>query len=338
MSHLLRLTMVRWGAGMGQFRTILCVAVAVMPSGAGLAKPPVDAPPRYRLTRLPMETATVLNDRGQVAGHNWSGEGILYTPGKKPRSLGHVPSHPPGRAGLVPEYLSNDGAVYGYSTWVTSGAITSGETVHFRWNKNKMMETDSECSPSRFRNRRGEYAYTAARGEFERQPDDSVRYDEWMAVLQHGDGTKTELGTLGGKSSHVNAINADGKIVGWSEVQAGSGRGFLYSGGTMRPLSLVPGTPDLPSIGTTANAINDLGEIVGHQTARDAKKVHQIAVLWDRDGKAHDLNTLVTPPLRTSRSLYAAVAINARGQIIGQGSDGAFLLTPVPPKRAKKRP
>jgi len=106
----------------------------------------------------------------------------------------------------------------------------------------------------------------------------------------------------------------------------------------MRPLPLVPGTPDVPSTFSVAEAINSSCEIVGSQRSEAGGKSRSVAVYWDREGRAHDLNRLVlsnpTPGDGLMR-LYSAAAVNAHGQIIGQGSSGAFLLTPICPKRVK---
>jgi probable HAF family extracellular repeat protein len=85
--------------------------------------------------------------------------------------------------------------------------------------------------------------------------------DSAYRAFLYQNGTMTNLGTLGG-NSYATGINANGQIVGYSEVQGQVPRAFLYQGGVMRELlSLID-----PQSGWTAlrtAAINDKGQIVG---------------------------------------------------------------------------
>lgn len=74
-------------------------------------------------------------------------------------------------------------------------------------------------------------------------------------------GTKSDLGTLGGPGAIANGLNEFGQVVGLSTLKPGSpGRAVLWSHGTITNL-----TPDLaPNDGSTATAINDAGQIVGN--------------------------------------------------------------------------
>jgi probable HAF family extracellular repeat protein len=74
-------------------------------------------------------------------------------------------------------------------------------------------------------------------------------------------GTKTDLGTLGGQSAIANGINESGQVVGFSAFALLSpGRATLWSNGTITNL-----TPDLVSNeGSSATAINAAGQIVGN--------------------------------------------------------------------------
>src|SRR5262249_9738458 len=75
----------------------------------------------------------------------------------------------------------------------------------------------------------------------------------------------TDLGTLGGSYSEGYGINALGVVVGYSQIPGGSAlRAFLYDT-QMRDLNaLIP--PGSGWVLTTANGINDAGQITGAGT------------------------------------------------------------------------
>jgi probable HAF family extracellular repeat protein len=123
----------------------------------------------------------------------------------------------------------------------------------------------------------------------------------------------TDLGTLGGRDSGANAINASGQVVGWSGVKGlgPSVHAFLWQKGKMIDLESGADPGDgVPGWG--ARAINDRGEIVGSDAG-------QRAFLW-RNGKLTHLGSLPglsSPPDYEPAHSYMALAINERSQIIG---------------------
>ena len=94
-----------------------------------------------------------------------------------------------------------------------------------------------------------------------------VRYNR-PATLVRIEYTITDLGTLGGKNSHVAGINAHGQVVGASDTGAGGAsqgwyaHAFLYSDGKMRDLDTFGGSH------SEAIAINDARDVIG-KTERD---------------------------------------------------------------------
>jgi probable HAF family extracellular repeat protein len=84
----------------------------------------------------------------------------------------------------------------------------------------------------------------------------------------YSNGVMSDLGTLGGTSSQALGINNNGQVVGWAYTAGGAARdAFVYSGGSLLDLNkqLSPGSGS-GWILSDANAINDLGQIVGTGT------------------------------------------------------------------------
>ena len=72
----------------------------------------------------------------------------------------------------------------------------------------------------------------------------------------YGNGTATDLGTLGGSSSFALGINDSGQVVGWADSAGNTTHGFLYNNGSMTNLS-----PS--SLTGGAQGINASGQVVG---------------------------------------------------------------------------
>jgi probable HAF family extracellular repeat protein len=169
-----------------------------------------------------------------------------------------------------------------------------------------------------------------------------------------------DLGTLpGGYYSQGLAINAEGEVAGFSNASDGAWHAFLWSASTgMQALPNAKGASSASGNGinnlgqvaggsgnyailwdsttaaenmgvlpgqtwSTAFAVNDAGEAVGWSGFR--------AFVWNRAKGIQDLNDLI--PANSGWFLSTANAINASGQITGQGTisgqQHAFLLTPV---------
>ncbi len=103
-----------------------------------------------------------------------------------------------------------------------------------------------------------------------------------------------------------NDINNSGVIVGGAQTNFIEGlRGFVASGSSATPLSILPGGD--PEFNAVACAINDAGLIVGSSIA-PGFATH--AVLWSAAGVIQDLGTL-------GGTNSAAIDINNAGQVIG---------------------
>jgi probable HAF family extracellular repeat protein/autotransporter-associated beta strand protein len=130
-----------------------------------------------------------------------------------------------------------------------------------------------------------------------------------------------DLGTLGGTYSDAIAVNATGRVTGYSENAAGRERAFLWNSGTMSDL----GATIQSRLGLTwsyGSGINGLNRVVGHgyNDAFDA------AVGWFYNGTTvRDLGDL-------GGGDAWPVAINDADQIVGYsltaaGFERAFLMT-----------
>jgi len=126
-------------------------------------------------------------------------------------------------------------------------------------------------------------------------------------------GKMADVGTLGGASGFVNALNNRGEVIGVSSLAANPAacftefdpncHPFLWHQGKLIDLntSTIGGSP------ITADAINDTGEIVGG--AAFPSRVFD-AYVW-KNGVATDLGTL------SGDCGSHASAINSRGQVVG---------------------
>ena len=116
-----------------------------------------------------------------------------------------------------------------------------------------------------------------------------------------------DLGTLGGAGSEAYGINANGQVVGVSDLPGDAVQhAFLYSGGTMTDLGTLPGKTL-----SAANGINDLGQIVGTSYSySNGEEVGDRAFLYSA-GVMSDLGTL-------GGLVSWGTGIDDSGRIVGQ--------------------
>jgi probable HAF family extracellular repeat protein len=144
------------------------------------------------------------------------------------------------------------------------------------------------------------------------------------------DGVPTDLGALGsGTFSAAVGVNAGGVAVGFSQNGQGQARAVMFANGGVTDLNF-------PTFGAgrdvKANAINDLGTIVGTGDVI-ASFVVPHAVRYQA-GQAVDLNTLIAPG--SGYTLTRAFDVDNAGQIVGTASPDAhpdqtlsYILTPI---------
>ena len=233
--------------------------------------------------------AIAVNNRGDVAGYANGprpGEGmhgVLWQNGTL-RDLG-VPA---GAAEVFVNDINQDGQIVGLTfagqavtwkdgTWSGLGFPGEGKAIA----------------------RTGEIAGTTVVGPHER------------AVLLR-DGVLTDLGTLGGLDSRVNAMNDRIHVVGRASLPDGSSHAFVWAGGDMRDLGTI-GHRD-----SVATSINNHDVIVGFSTDIGVSPVHATAFLWY--GRIFRLLPGLTDVFPT--------AINDRNDIVGSlaAENVGFLL------------
>lgn len=318
---------------------------------------------QYTLTvipRLPGQTAsfaTGLNDAGQVVG--FSGSVAWLWDGNTLTNLD------PGQNFSFAEGINDAGQVVGYAV-LTAGAACYHATV---WNGTTPTDLGTlvagGCSQGIAINASGQVAGWAT----------TEMGSDQKGTLWNGT-TPTDLGALGTASnvlSQATAINAAGLVVGWSQNpdtgnqnatvwngtaltnlgtaaqgsvayginasgqvvgystdNSADGAATLWNGSTETDLGVLPG-----GISSQANGINDAGQVVGYSI--NFTLGTQDATLWT-GGQVLDLNSLVFR-LPSYITLFSAVAINNKGQIVVNGGNTqttppqvyAYLLTPVAP-------
>jgi uncharacterized membrane protein len=135
-------------------------------------------------------------------------------------------------------------------------------------------------------------------------------------------GKVTPIGTLGGDSTILTRINDAGQAVGRSDDASGASHGVVFANGVLTKVPLLPGySQAFPS------DINRRGLVVGFQGPPSTP------FLFDGENVIA-LQTVLDPITGAGWTLINAEAINARGQIVGQGQSPAgqpvsYLLTPV---------
>ena len=149
--------------------------------------------------------------------------------------------------------------------------------------------------------------------------------DHYSHAFLLDNGRMTDLGTLGGAYSEAHGINAAGDVVGMAWNASSDGRATHWPAETLEPI-------DLGSLAgveghSTAQDINDLGQIVGNSKTGllDADTYH--AMLWE-NGQMTDLGLLPEAgegmgPYGPPMVFTTAEAINDAGIIVGNSLPAA---------------
>jgi len=132
-------------------------------------------------------------------------------------------------------------------------------------------------------------------------------------------GVMQDLGTLGGPDSQALFINEPGQVVGWSYVNSGpedicGQNNYLTLATNSFIWDKEKGMRDLGTLGgtcTTATALNNGGQIVGHSMTPGDQFEH--AFLWEH-GSIHDLGNSL------GGNSAGAFAVNDAGEAVGFAS------------------
>jgi probable HAF family extracellular repeat protein len=135
------------------------------------------------------------------------------------------------------------------------------------------------------------------------------------AVLWQTDGTQVDLGAnpcCNGTWSSATSINDNGQIAGTRSESGGYNRAFLWVNGSITEI----GTLGIPfsASSSTANAVNDLGHVVGGSQSQGQWWGQSHGYIW-MNGAMTDLGSLSTD--------YGseATGINNSDQVIGRSAD-----------------
>ena len=128
------------------------------------------------------------------------------------------------------------------------------------------------------------------------------------------------LGDFGGACTQAYDLNNQGQVVGYSLLESGVSRGFLWQDGSLRDLGGVPGGF------TAAFVVNEAGQAAGVGSAPEAGFFH--ALFWPKVGEAIDLGTIGTDPCSSAK------AINNRGQVVGDSISLANCTSSLDASRA----
>jgi probable HAF family extracellular repeat protein len=140
-------------------------------------------------------------------------------------------------------------------------------------------------------------------GESSTNSDASVIH----AVLWEADGTKIDLGVLGGNYSSANAINSSGIVVGESSVEGTTNtQAFIYTNGIV-PLGTLGGDY------SSAKSINDAGLVVGESTEVTGGVTNLQGFIYQNGS----MTSLRGQAVALGADSSSATGINNLGQIVG---------------------
>lgn len=332
------------------------------------------AAPSYRFTDLSPNSsfaiANAINSHGLIAGYQSVQVPLPGIPGSTISTFtatlwdgatgsGAYLATPAFDLGSVANDLNNSGQIVGFTTDL------SGKTTAMRWenglttplpsldsfygNPESINDSgeivgiigsddgsrflaywDSNLNPTLQGRSGGDYAINDAgqiAGSFEFSPGN------FQAGIS-SNGNLIAIGTVGTSSDIPLDINNQGMVVGHGVTTSNNMRAFLYDGDALNILRMIPGVGGQ----TFANAINELGQVVGSSVAAGGEFQH--ATLWN-GYQVFDLNDFLDESSKNAGwVLTEALDINDQGWIVGEaensisGEKHAFLFSsdnPIPP-------
>jgi uncharacterized membrane protein len=261
------------------------------------------------------ETASSVNEAGQIAGKSYSNRATLYNQEGQDVDLGVLPGDTKSEATSI----NNSGQIVGSSYGSMSTAT--------------LFDSSGGGANIDLGGLGGSYSYAASInnlgqivGSAKTGMEPNINTNRATLFDPTGGQQNIDLGTLGGVYSHAFDINDNGQIVGKGQSHAAL---FDPTGnGANRDLGTLGGSS------SRAESINNLGQIVGN-----AWKSYPIqgsfATLFDSTGAGANINLNDVIDPSSGWTLVDANDINDNGWIVGSGNNPsgqyhAFLLIPVP--------
>jgi probable HAF family extracellular repeat protein len=262
-------------------------------------------------------------------------------------------------------YVKNSGEVVGFSTvdttidpFASAGLGPYPSPTHaFIWRNGVLQDLGTLGGPDSFAsagcdNQRSD---TAAGASFTNSTPNPSTGIPTLHPFFWGNGTMTDIGTLGGTLGLAQCLNNRGQVIGVASLPGDfTGHPFLWDQGVITDLGTlggdfgqaiwinnagdVVGQADLPgsanhhaflwrqgrmtdlgSLGSTSFAlsINSRSQVIGRSRIGDIDNSLQHAFLWEKGAPMVDLNTLIAP--NSGLELVEADNINDRGEIVGLG-------------------
>ncbi len=211
--------------------------------------------------------------------------------------------------------------------FIAAGNAFAGHTLYTITDLGSFDSTDRISTPADINNK-GQVVGSASHGAS--NSDHAFLWDPVNGL--------TDLGTLGGGQSRALGINDAGQVVGWAETAEGVTHAFLWN-----PDSPNAATGTMIDIGildngysSTAEDINNNGQVVGWTAYNSIYSGPKAAFLWDPVNGMTDLGTL-------GGLSSQAFGINDAGQVVGTAKTAdweysdetsAFLWNPDSPNSA----
>jgi len=287
-------------------RHLLCAAGAFLACAA-----PCSAAPLYHLTSLGFipdggqsSVAYAINSEGQVAGYaNYDGAGgdndvFLWTGSSPFQNIGTLP----GFKNSLAFSINDSTAIVGYSQqfignspvhaflWTPSGGMQDLGTP----GGNASLSTEAYAI-----NNSGEIAGIVTGGP-------ATAPVTWTSA-----GGWQYLPTLSSGASGPRAINSSGVMAGFSETASGVFHAVTWANGAIDDLGTLPG------FNSEAEGINDSSEVIGILFPTGSNST--TGFTWTSVG---GIQQLPLPPFTPNAF---PTDINASGQIVGYGGNGAML-------------